>query len=116
MECGIWTEKTGKKDIHNKEDREKLGLAPVPKGRSAPTTPPNESDSAYQKVDVSALFYVMLCLLSIGFSQVTFSLYYLVVLLKQYEKAKQDDALSDLSDILGDLKGMAIGMGSELDR
>ncbi|ESW29578.1 hypothetical protein PHAVU_002G081500 [Phaseolus vulgaris] len=80
----ITPEKTGKKDIHNKEDREKLGLAPVPKGRSAPTTPPNESDSAYQKVD--------------------------------YEKAKQDDALSDLSDILGDLKGMAIGMGSELDR
>jgi len=39
-----------------------------------------------------------------------------MVLLKQYEKAKQDDALSDLSDILGDLKGMAIGMGTELDR
>jgi synaptosomal-associated protein 25 len=38
------------------------------------------------------------------------------MLLKQYEKAKQDDALSDLSDILGDLKGMAISMGTELDR
>lgn len=34
----------------------------------------------------------------------------------QYEKAKQDDALSDLSNILGDLKGMAVDMGSELDR
>lgn len=32
------------------------------------------------------------------------------------EKAKQDDALSDLSDILGDLKGMAVDMGSELNR
>lgn len=32
------------------------------------------------------------------------------------EKNKQDDALSDLSDILGDLKGMATEMGSELDR
>ncbi|WZY97707.1 hypothetical protein YC2023_070036 [Brassica napus] len=32
------------------------------------------------------------------------------------EKAKQDDGLSDLSDILGDLKGMAIDMGSELDK
>jgi len=35
---------------------------------------------------------------------------------KQYEKAKQDDGLSELSDILGDLKGMAISMGTELDR
>ncbi|CAJ1931941.1 unnamed protein product [Sphenostylis stenocarpa] len=77
-------DKPSKKDVHNKEDREKLGLAPLPKGRSAPTTPPNESADVYQKVD--------------------------------YEKAKQDDALSDLSDILGDLKGMAIGMGTELDR
>ncbi|KAL2546674.1 putative SNAP25-like proteinous protein SNAP30 [Forsythia ovata] len=33
----------------------------------------------------------------------------------EVEKAKQDDALSDLSNILGDLKGMAVGMGSELD-
>lgn len=32
------------------------------------------------------------------------------------EKEKQDDALSDLSNILGDLKGMASEMGSELDR
>ncbi|XP_029127769.1 putative SNAP25 homologous protein SNAP30 [Cajanus cajan] len=80
----ITPDKPSKKDVHNKEDREKLGLAPLPKGRSAPTTPPNEPTNAYQKVDV--------------------------------EKAKQDDALSDLSDILGDLKGMAIGMGSELDR
>ncbi|XP_010259208.1 PREDICTED: SNAP25 homologous protein SNAP33-like [Nelumbo nucifera] len=34
----------------------------------------------------------------------------------EVEKAKQDDALSDLSNILGDLKGMAIDMGTELDR
>ncbi|XP_022878706.1 putative SNAP25 homologous protein SNAP30 [Olea europaea var. sylvestris] len=34
----------------------------------------------------------------------------------EFEKAKQDDALSDLSNILGDLKGMAVGMGSELNR
>lgn len=34
----------------------------------------------------------------------------------QNEKAKQDDALSDLSNILGDLKGMAVDMGTELDR
>lgn len=32
----------------------------------------------------------------------------------QVEKAKQDDALSDLSNILGDLKNMAVDMGSEL--
>ncbi|XP_016446251.1 putative SNAP25 homologous protein SNAP30 [Nicotiana tabacum] len=34
----------------------------------------------------------------------------------ELEKAKQDDALSDLSNILGDLKGMAVDMGSELDK
>ncbi|XP_057993233.1 putative SNAP25 homologous protein SNAP30 isoform X1 [Hevea brasiliensis] len=33
----------------------------------------------------------------------------------ELEKAKQDDALSDLSNILGDLKGMAFEMGSEID-
>jgi synaptosomal-associated protein 25 len=32
------------------------------------------------------------------------------------EKAKQDDALSDISDILTDLKGMALDMGSEIER
>ncbi|CAN8312178.1 unnamed protein product [Cochlearia groenlandica] len=34
----------------------------------------------------------------------------------EQEKTKQDDGLSDLSDILGDLKGMAVDMGSELDK
>ncbi|XP_050236296.1 putative SNAP25 homologous protein SNAP30 [Mercurialis annua] len=34
----------------------------------------------------------------------------------EQEKAKQDDALSDLSNILGDLKGMAADMGSEIER
>ncbi|CAK8536613.1 unnamed protein product [Lathyrus sativus] len=79
----ITPDNSSKKNVKNKEDREKLGLAPLPKGRSAPTTPPNESANAYQKID--------------------------------HEKAKQDDALSDLSDILGDLKGMAVSMGTELD-
>lgn len=37
-------------------------------------------------------------------------------MLTQVEKEKQDDALSDLSNILGDLKSMAVDMGSELDR
>lgn len=32
------------------------------------------------------------------------------------EKVKQDDALSDLSNILGELKEMAVDMGSELDK
>ncbi|XP_022984084.1 putative SNAP25 homologous protein SNAP30 [Cucurbita maxima] len=32
------------------------------------------------------------------------------------QKEMQDDALSDLSNILGDLKSMAVDMGSELDR
>ncbi|KDP31313.1 hypothetical protein JCGZ_11689 [Jatropha curcas] len=34
----------------------------------------------------------------------------------EIEKAKQDDALSDLSNLLGELKGMAVDMGSEIDR
>ncbi|KAF7827994.1 putative SNAP25 homologous protein SNAP30 [Senna tora] len=34
----------------------------------------------------------------------------------ELEKNKQDDALDDLSNILGDLKGIAVEMGSELDR
>lgn len=29
---------------------------------------------------------------------------------------KQDDALSDLSDLLGELKDMAVDMGSEIER
>lgn len=32
------------------------------------------------------------------------------------EKAKQDDGLSDLSDILGELKNMAVDMGSEIEK
>ncbi|KAK6261699.1 hypothetical protein QUC31_007515 [Theobroma cacao] len=34
----------------------------------------------------------------------------------EVEKAKQDDALSDLSDLLGELKDMAVDMGSEIER
>ncbi|KAK3148003.1 hypothetical protein QOZ80_3BG0289410 [Eleusine coracana subsp. coracana] len=34
----------------------------------------------------------------------------------QVEKAKQDDALSDLSNMLGQLKGMALDMGTEIER
>lgn len=32
------------------------------------------------------------------------------------EKAKQDDGLSDLSDLRGELKNMAVDMGSEMGR
>ncbi|KAK3157865.1 hypothetical protein QOZ80_2AG0129320 [Eleusine coracana subsp. coracana] len=34
----------------------------------------------------------------------------------ELEKAKQDDALSDISSILTELKGMAVDMGSEIER
>lgn len=34
----------------------------------------------------------------------------------EVEKAKQDDGLSDLSNILGELKDMALDMGSEIER
>ncbi|CAJ1944159.1 unnamed protein product [Sphenostylis stenocarpa] len=34
----------------------------------------------------------------------------------EVEKKKQDDALSDLSDLLGELKDMAVDMGSEIER
>ncbi|MQM19192.1 hypothetical protein Taro_052193 [Colocasia esculenta] len=34
----------------------------------------------------------------------------------EMDKAKQDDALSDISDILGQLKEMAVDMGTEIER
>ncbi|KAF8040421.1 hypothetical protein BT93_B2602 [Corymbia citriodora subsp. variegata] len=68
----------------DKNQREKLGLAPVPKGKGTSRTPPPEPTNALQKVEV--------------------------------EKVKQDDALSDLSNIIGDLKNMAVDMGGELGR
>ncbi|KAL3748560.1 hypothetical protein ACJRO7_009749 [Eucalyptus globulus] len=34
----------------------------------------------------------------------------------EVEKSKQDDALSEISNILGELKGMAIDMGTEIER
>lgn len=37
-------------------------------------------------------------------------------MLKQVEKAKQDDAFSDLSNLLDELKDMAVDMGSEIER
>lgn len=66
------------------KQREKLGIAPIPKGRSSSRTPPSEPTNALQKVEV--------------------------------EKAKQDDSLADLSNILGDLKNMAVDMGTEIER
>ncbi|XP_007045922.2 PREDICTED: putative SNAP25 homologous protein SNAP30 [Theobroma cacao] len=80
----VTSDKSSKKSENQKEQREKLGLAPVPKAKPGSKTPPPEPTNAIQKVEL--------------------------------EKAKQDDALSDLSNILGDLKGMAVEMGSELDR
>lgn len=35
---------------------------------------------------------------------------------QQFEKVKQDDSLSDLSNLLGQLKEMAVDMGSEIER
>ncbi|POO01955.1 Target SNARE coiled-coil domain containing protein [Trema orientale] len=66
------------------EQREKLGLAPLPKPRSRAQTLHTEPADAYQKVEV--------------------------------ENAKQDDALSDLSNLLGELKEMAVDMGTEIER
>lgn len=40
----------------------------------------------------------------------------IVITTFQFEKAKQDDALDDLSDLLGELKNMAVDMGSEIGR
>lgn len=61
----MWTDNPSKKNVKNKEDREKLGLAPLPKGRSAPTTPPNEPANAYQKVDVCVFGYICTCVYEI---------------------------------------------------
>ncbi|KAF4368189.1 hypothetical protein CsatB_020039 [Cannabis sativa] len=78
-------DKASKRSENNLEQRQNLGLAPVPTGNKSTTkTPQSETTGALQKVEV--------------------------------EKTKQDDALSDLSNILGDLKNMAVDMGSELNR
>lgn len=66
------------------EQRDRLGLGHVPKGRNKSRTPPPEPTNALQKVEV--------------------------------EKAKQDDAFSDLSNLLDELKYMAVDMGSEIER
>ncbi|EXC11032.1 SNAP25-like protein [Morus notabilis] len=70
--------------VAHMEQREKLGLAPLPKARTKAQTLHPEPTDAYQKVEV--------------------------------EKAKQDDALSDLSNMLGELKDMAVDMGTEIER
>ncbi|XP_022726502.1 putative SNAP25 homologous protein SNAP30 [Durio zibethinus] len=80
----ITSDNSSKESENRKEQREKLGLAPVPKAQPGSKIPPPEPTDAIQKVEL--------------------------------EKTKQDDALSDLSNILGDLKGMAVDMGSELER
>ncbi|KAF4396336.1 putative SNAP25 homologous protein SNAP30 [Cannabis sativa] len=78
-------DKASKRSENNLEQRQNLGLAPVPTGNKSTTkAPQSETTGALQKVEV--------------------------------EKTKQDDALSDLSNILGDLKNMAVDMGSELNR
>ncbi|XP_042501180.1 SNAP25 homologous protein SNAP33-like [Macadamia integrifolia] len=80
----ISTDDALKRKSSHMEQREKLGLAPVPKGQSNPQQTLSEPTNGLQKVEV--------------------------------EKAKQDDSLSDLSNILGDLKVMAVDMGSEIER
>lgn len=42
------------KEKENMEQREKLGLATAPKGRSASPTPPSEPTNALHKVEVRA--------------------------------------------------------------
>ncbi|KAI8543246.1 hypothetical protein RHMOL_Rhmol08G0202500 [Rhododendron molle] len=105
------------------EQREKLGLTTEPKGRSNTRTPPPEPTTALQKVEVRAYLFD---------SAGSWNVYKLntarsdnilqdeLVLSTQIgslvEKAKQDDGLSDLSNLLEELKYMAVDMGSEIDR
>ncbi|XP_057728295.1 SNAP25 homologous protein SNAP33 isoform X1 [Arachis stenosperma] len=72
------------------EQKEKLGLTSASKGQSRTQKAHSEPTNALEKVEVC-------------FNAV------------KVEHGKQDDALSDLSDLLGELKGMAIDMGSEID-
>ncbi|XP_054808786.1 putative SNAP25 homologous protein SNAP30 [Prosopis cineraria] len=73
-----------KKGEENMDKREWLGLAALPKRKSASKTVHDDAANAHQKADV--------------------------------EKAKQDEALSDLSNVLVNLKSMAVDMGTEIDR
>ncbi|KAI7740939.1 hypothetical protein M8C21_007205 [Ambrosia artemisiifolia] len=74
------------KEKASKEDREKLGLDQKQKGKK-------------KKVYKTANGEPMSAMQKV-----------------ELEKEKQDDALDDLSSVLGDLKGMASDMGSELER
>lgn len=49
----LLTAKSSKKSENQKEQREKLGLAPVPKAKPGSKTPPPEPTNAIQKVEVS---------------------------------------------------------------
>lgn len=99
--------KAGKKA--SKKDREKLGLDQANKGKKASkAAAAGEPKDAMQKVDV--------CVSWLNIHQCLYNLYANFSYKIQLEKAKQDDALDDLSDVLGDLKGMANEMGSELDK
>ncbi|KAL5726014.1 SNAP25-associated protein [Ranunculus cassubicifolius] len=81
----ITSDEAFKKKQNHTEQREKLGIAPAPRGgKSNSRQPSAEPTTALQKVEA--------------------------------EKAKQDDGLDDISNILGDLKNMAVDMGSELER
>ncbi|XP_058080828.1 SNAP25 homologous protein SNAP33-like [Magnolia sinica] len=66
------------------EQRERLGLARSPKGKSNARQNPSAPSTALEQVEV--------------------------------EKAKQDDGLLDLSNVLDQLKDMAVDMGTEIER
>jgi synaptosomal-associated protein 25 len=111
--CVGWTDYSSKRSENHSEQRVKLGLAPAPRGRSASRTPPPEPTNALQKVEVRV------CDSWLGIYEcrnICFWIYWYGYHQNQVEKEKQDDALSDLSNLLGDLKNMAVDMGGELNR
>lgn len=69
----ITSDKSSNKSENNKEQREKLGVAPIPKGKAQPgsKTPPPEPTNAIQKVEVSIFLFLgkvlLLLLRLIGF-------------------------------------------------
>lgn len=105
----LFADTAAKKDRNHAKQKEKLGLAPAPKGSKNYAEP----TSCMEKVEVRVFLYPTKLVPQITSEQSLIDRLHFVL---QVEKQKQDDGLSDLSDILGDLKNMAVDMGSEIER
>lgn len=89
------------------EQRRRLGIS----GPSLQSSPQNTLHETTSALEITEVYYN-----STNLEELRPGLLLIFWLFYQIEKAKQDNALSDLSNLLGELKEMAVDMGAELDR